>query len=471
MGDSRKMSVLGRYYNELLRFAPLIEGLILFVAVYVGAILRLGDVGLTPGGGEQAVIWPEALTFTVVLLVAMTTMGLYNKRLRERMEGIIIRLVLAFVVGTVLLALLFYALDHMLIGRGVLGLSLLTAFFGIVIVRSVMAKALSEPENLRRIVVLGTGRNAASLTQLRRRTDLIGLRIIGYIRVNGETSDIPEDRKIELEGRLSDWVAARGIDEIVVAPDERRKTLDMDELMTCRARGVLVSDLNTFVERETGCLQINQMTPGWFAFSNGLNTALVGDRVKRLLDIGASLAVLLPASPLILAAAIAIRLESGRGQPILYRQTRVGRNGEPFQLFKFRSMCCDAEKPGEARWAERKDPRVTRVGAILRRFRIDELPQLFNVLRGDMSFVGPRPERPEFVSSLEQNWAHYADRHRVKPGLTGWAQIRYPYGATEQDAFEKLRYDLYYVKNRSLYLDLVIMLQTAEVVLWGHGVR
>ncbi len=465
------MSVLGRYYNELLRFVPLLEALILYSAVYAGAYLRLGEALPEGINEEHAVIWPEALTFTVVLLLAMTAMGLYNKRLRERLEGIVIRLVLAFAVGIMILTVFFYAFMDMFLGRGVFALALLTAFVGIVIVRAFLGKLLEEPQNLRRIVVLGTGHNAASLTRLRRRTDLIGLRIVGFIPVNGESAEIPDGSRLEIEGRLSDWVRDQGVDEVVVAPDERRQTLDMHELMSCRAQGVGVTDLNTFIERETGCLQLGAMTPGWFAFSNGLNSPLVSDRLKRLLDVGVSLAVLVVTSPLIAAAALAIRLESGRQGPILYRQTRVGRHGHPFQVLKFRSMCNDAEQPGEARWAQQNDPRVTRVGAVLRRFRIDELPQLFNVLRGEMSFVGPRPERPEFVEPLEQSCPHYADRHRVKPGLTGWAQIRYPYGASEQDAFQKLQYDLYYVKNRSLYLDLVILLQTAEAVLWGRGVR
>ncbi len=468
----REMSVLGRYYNELFRFVPLIEGLILFCSIYIGSWLRLGDRLQNPGvADEHVTLWPEALFFTVVMLLSMTAMGLYNKRLRERLEGIIIRLVLAFLVGTVLLTGLFYLFVDMFLGRGVLALSLLAAFAMVVILRTFLGRLLDEPQNRRRIVVLGAGKNAASITRLRRRTDLIGLTLVGFIPVNGEERQVPEERILASDERFSDWVQAHAIDEVVVAPDERRRNLDMSELMSCRAGGVAVVDLNTFIERETGSLLLDAMTPGWFAFSNGLHSPLVNDRVKRLFDIAISLAVLTVTLPLIAGAALAIWLESGRRGPILYRQSRVGRNGETFEVFKFRSMRNDAEQPGEAQWAQRDDPRVTRVGAVLRRFRIDELPQLFNILRGDMSFVGPRPERPEFVESLKQSCPHYGDRHRVKPGLTGWAQIRYPYGASEEDAFRKLQYDLYYVKNRTVYLDLVILLQTAEVVIWGHGVR
>lgn len=466
------MSVLGRYYNELFRFVPLIEGLILFCSIYIGSWLRLGDRLQSQGvAAEQGAIWVEALVFAIVLLISLTAMGLYNIRLRERLEGVIIRLVLAFLVGTMCLTVLFYVFTDMFLGRGVLALSLLTAFAALVILRAFLGRLLDEPQNRRRIVVLGTGNSASSITRLRRRTDLIGLTLVGFIPVNGEERKVPDERVVTPDGPLSDWVHSRAIDEIVVAPDERRRNLDMSELMSCRAGGVGVVDLNTFIERETGSLMLDCMTPGWFAFSNGIHSLAINDRVKRLFDIAISVAVLAVTSPLTAAAMLAIWLESGRQGPIFYRQTRVGRNGELFDVFKFRSMCNNAEQPGQARWAQRNDPRVTRVGAVLRRFRIDELPQLFNILRGEMSFVGPRPERPEFVESLKQSCPHYADRHRVKPGLTGWAQIRYPYGASEEDAFRKLQFDLYYVKNRSLYLDLVILLQTAEVVLWGHGVR
>ncbi|MDZ7828282.1 MAG: hypothetical protein U5K33_01955, partial [Halofilum sp. (in: g-proteobacteria)] len=280
------MSLLGRYYNDLLRFVPLIEAMILYASVYIGAWLRLADGTAVAADAEHAVIWPEAALFTGVLVLSMTAMGLYNKRLRERLEGIIIRLLLAFAVGTAVLTGLFYLFTDMFLGRGVLALALLSGFAGIVIVRALLGRLLQESQNLRRIVVLGTGSKAAAIMGLRRRTDLIGLRVVGFIPVNGETADIPEDRKLRIEGGLADWAAEQGVDEIVVAPDERRQTLDMHALMSCRAQGIAVTDLNTFLERETGCLQLSCMTPGWFAFSNGLNSPLVSDRVKRLFDVG-----------------------------------------------------------------------------------------------------------------------------------------------------------------------------------------
>jgi sugar transferase (PEP-CTERM system associated) len=235
--------------------------------------------------------------------------------------------------------------------------------------------------------------------------------------------------------------------------------------------GVTVIDLLTFFERETGRVRHDILQPSWMIFSDGFLKGSTRAVIKRMFDIGVSLGMLAVVWPFMLLTALAIKIESRFNGPILYFQQRTGENGEPFNVMKFRSMHTDAEKDGIARWAKKNDSRITRVGSFIRKTRLDELPQIFNVLRGDMSFVGPRPERPEFVEKLEEKIPYYAERHRVKPGITGWAQIRYPYGASEQDSSAKLEYDLYYVKNYSLFLDMLILLQTAEVVLWGKGAR
>lgn len=233
--------------------------------------------------------------------------------------------------------------------------------------------------------------------------------------------------------------------------------------------GVTVTDVLDFFEQTAGKLKIDIMYPSWLLFSSGFHHHFLRQFTKRLFDITASVMLLVFCSPLMLFAVIAILRESGR--PVLYRQRRVGENGQSFYIFKFRTMSQDAEADGKARWAASGDPRITPVGRWLRRTRIDELPQIFNILWGQMSFVGPRPERPEFVETLTKELPYYEERHRVKPGLTGWAQICYPYGSTEKAAFEKLQYDLYYVKNYSLFLDLMILLQTVEVVVLGKGAR
>jgi sugar transferase (PEP-CTERM system associated) len=259
------------------------------------------------------------------------------------------------------------------------------------------------------------------------------------------------------------------VEEIVVAPDDRRGGFPIAELLECRIRGIEVRDILAFFERESGRVDVGLMQPSWLIFSTGFRSDLVRLASKRLFDLVVSAGVLVVALPVALLTSIAIFLED-RG-PVLYRQMRVGRNGRPFPMLKFRSMSVNAEPNGEAVWATQNDPRVTRVGALIRKLRIDELPQILNVLVGHMSFVGPRPERPEFVKELAQAIPYYPERHSVKPGITGWAQVRYRYGSSEKDAQDKLEYDLYYVKHHSLTFDLMVLLQTVEVVLFRIGSR
>jgi sugar transferase (PEP-CTERM system associated) len=268
-----------------------------------------------------------------------------------------------------------------------------------------------------------------------------------------------------------DFAIEKNADEIVVAMDDRRGNLPVRELLDAKIRGINVIDLMEFLERETGKIRIDLVSPGWLIFSSGFRTSSFRRFTKRLVDIVASAILLLVLWPIILLIALAIKLEDGFSAPVLYRQRRVGRGHELFFVLKFRSMRIDAESDGKAIWAAEDDERITRVGRFLRKYRLDELPQLFNVLRGQMSLVGPRPERPEFVEGLRESIPYYAERHSVNPGVTGWAQLRYSYGSTEEDAIEKLQYDLYYVKNQSLILDIMIILQTVEVVLWSKGSR
>jgi sugar transferase (PEP-CTERM system associated) len=256
---------------------------------------------------------------------------------------------------------------------------------------------------------------------------------------------------------------------VVVAMDDRRRGFPIAELLQCRLAGVDVTEQLSFLERETGRVRIDILNPAWMIFGEGFRRDPIRRLTGRLLDLGAGLVVLTLASPFMIATAFAIKFEEGWGAPVFYRQRRVGVLGQPFELMKFRSMRIDAEKNGQAQWAAKNDPRVTRVGAFIRKVRIDELPQLLNVLRGQMSLVGPRPERPEFVADLAERIPYYHERHSVKPGITGWAQLCYPYGSSEEDALQKLQYDLYYVKNNTLLFDLAILLQTAEVVFLGKG--
>jgi sugar transferase (PEP-CTERM system associated) len=304
---------------------------------------------------------------------------------------------------------------------------------------------------------------------MRRQSDRRSFVVVGFVPVPGQPVlvskdllEMPEDGLHELAERLQ-------IDELVIAPDERRGGLPMEEMLTCVQRGISVIDISTFFEREAGMVQLNVVDPSWLVFSGGFDYSTPRRLSKRFFDLIAASVLLLLAWPMMLLVALAVRLES-KG-PILYSQIRVGQRGQNFTLTKFRSMRVDAEKDGVAVWASKDDDRSTRVGKFIRLTRLDELPQLFAVLRGDMSFVGPRPERPHFVNLLSDEIRYYGVRHCVKPGLTGWAQLRYPYGASVQDAEEKLKFDLFYVKNHGLVFDLMILLQTVEVVMFGRGAR
>ena len=260
----------------------------------------------------------------------------------------------------------------------------------------------------------------------------------------------------------------QGIGEIVVAVDDQRLGLPVNELLQCKLAGIHITDVLTFVEREAQRIDVSLLKPSWLIFSDGCGNRGVRRWSMRIFDMFAAGLLLALTWPLMMFAVIAIKIEDGLRAPVLYSQERVGLNGKVFKVHKFRSMIENAEKGG-AQWAQKNDMRVTRVGEFIRKYRIDELPQLFNILVGDMAFVGPRPERPVFVDQLTQELPYYGERHRVKPGLTGWAQLNYPYGASVADSLRKLEYDMYYVKNNSLLLDVMILLQTAEVVLFGRG--
>jgi sugar transferase (PEP-CTERM system associated) len=323
----------------------------------------------------------------------------------------------------------------------------------------------------RRIVVLGNGTQAARIAKLVEIGGNHHFLPVSFMRMPGERAAVG--------GATLDWATAEpdalaefggrlGASEVVVATDDRRG-LPVRQLLHCKLAGLRVTDFLDFWERETRTVDLEALRPSWLFYSDGFRCGMVDEILKRTFDIVVSSALLIFSLPLLLVTACLIKLESAG--PILYRQERVGLRGEVFTILKFRSMRADAERDGNPQWAAEGDPRVTRVGAVIRKLRIDELAQILNVLRGDMSFVGPRPERPYFVASLTQSIPYYAERHWVRPGITGWAQINYPYGASHEDARRKLAFDLYYIKNRSIFLDFLILLQTARVIFWNHGAR
>jgi len=452
----------------------LVELVVLVGSVFAAIYLRYITTP-SPLGAYVSAWWLQfgrAGIFAVVLMLGLAALGLYQTHLRESWFGVLARQAVGFALGWVGLVVIYYVIPEARIGRGVLALALLIAFIGIAGFRALAMRLVDVEALKRRVLVLGAGTRAALIPQtMRRRADRRGFSIVGFVPQGDEQIAVSADRVIAYDVPLHVYAQQNQVNEIVVGPDERRGGLPMEELLECKQRGIFVTDLATFFERESGKVKLSLAEPSWLVFSSGFDASPLRRLSKRCFDFLAASVVLLLSWPFMLLVALAIRIESSRGQPILYRQERVGERGHVFRLIKFRSMRPDAEKDGVARWASKSDDRVTRVGRVIRRMRLDELPQLWNVLRGDMSVIGPRPERPQFVSDLADKIRYYNLRHCVKPGLTGWAQLRYPYGASAEDASEKLKYDLFYVKNHNLLLDLMILIQTVEVVLFGRGVR
>ena len=412
-----------------------------------------------------------AILLTVVLLLGMTSMGLYQRNNRDKFEATIVRMGASFFISSIIVAAGAYLVPNVSLGLPTFYAAFVTAFLGVLVARFTFCSFADQSKLKRRILVLGAGEKARAISQLRRRSDTRGFMIIGYLPMPGDKNPMNDSKVIKNDVALVDLTKQFNIDEIVVAVDDRRKSLPVHEILQCKMNGVDVIDLLTFFERETGRVCHDMLQPSWMIFSDGFLKGNFRAMVKRSFDIMVSLGMLSIVWPFMLLTALAIKLESRFHGPVFYFQQRSGECGRVFNVMKFRSMHTDAEKDGIARWAKKNDARITKVGSFIRKTRLDELPQIFNVLRGDMSFVGPRPERPEFVEKLQEKIPYYVERHRVKPGITGWAQIRYPYGASEQDSSAKLEYDLYYVKNYSIFLDMLILLQTAEVVLWGKGAR
>ncbi len=415
--------------------------------------------------------WRTSLFFAGLVVLASAAMGLYNIRLRTHLFGLALRFLLmaALAFAALLVVLEAFPASRLSIGEYAHALVLVVATS--LLARVLIGRFFREGFLRSRVLVYGAGERAAAIVRLKRRTDRLGFTIVGYVPGQGEVRAVPQELVVDYGDDLLDYCKRQHVHEIVVGLEDRRQAFPVRDLLHCRVYGIDVIDIVGFLERETGALRLDLLKPSWMIFSPGFQRSWLRDRVGRLFDVAASIALLSIAWPFMLLAAIAMKIEDGWLAPVLYRQLRVGKDGRMFTVLKLRSMMVDAEADGVARWASAHDERVTAVGSWIRPTRIDELPQLWNVLRGDMRFVGPRPERPEFVTAFDERLPYYRERHSVPPGLTGWAQLRYTYGASEQDAIEKLKYDLYYVKNHSLVFDLVILIQTVEVILFGKGAR
>lgn len=449
------------------------EAVIIAIAAYLGHFLRYWEFPEFRG-----FLLPAA-TFALTIIIAMVAMGVYESRMREGFAAMMLRTAVAiFLLGSLVTAVLSYAFQTLIMSRGALLISAALAFGLIALWRWMAFVTIDEDALKRCVVVLGVGNRALKIaSRMRRKSDHSGFKLLGFVPAYPDEPNLVTNYGASVfhnNMTLAEFCREHDVDEIVVATDERRRSTDpsigvpLDHLIECRLAGISICDIQQFIEREARKVDVDLLRPGWLAFADGFVMRVRHKVLKRVFDIAASLLLLLLMWPVMLATAIAIRWET-KG-PALYFQERVGRDGKVFRLMKFRSMHV-AEGDDGANWTRQNDPRVTRVGGFIRKARLDEFPQLFNVLGGSMSFVGPRPERPMFVDELNEKIPFYAQRHRVKPGITGWAQLCYPYGASVEDSKEKLEYDLYYLKNNSLLLDLIILVQTVQVVLIGEGAR
>jgi sugar transferase (PEP-CTERM system associated) len=446
-----------------------IELLILYSSLYVAGLVVFGN--LDESQRLLGPLVPKALLVACVVLVSLVAMGLYQFRQRLCFREAVVRLLVGLAIGSLGLAVVFYFFPSTNVSRDVAGIAVGYSLVLLLGVRYVFVRTVDENVFRSKVLVFGAGKRAGAIQALRRRADRRGFKVVARVAAPGDRVGAQQDVLTTNGKTITDFAIEKGADTIVVALDDRRGNLPVRDLLNAKLRGIEVIDLLEFLERESGKIRVDLVNPGWLIFSPGFRMSRLRQASKRIVDLVASAALLLVSWPLMLLVALAIKFEDGPRAPVFYRQVRVGRGEQPFDVLKFRSMTVDAEADGKAVWAQKDDDRVTRVGKFLRKTRLDELPQAFNVLRGQMSIVGPRPERPEFVTELQENIPYYAKRHTMKPGVTGWAQLQYSYGASQEDALEKLQYDLFYIKNQNLLLDLMIILQTVEVVLWGKGAR
>jgi sugar transferase (PEP-CTERM system associated) len=437
------------------------------------SLLALAGVVLAQAESVQLAIpmaGAQVFSLAAGLFVINSASGLYQRAQDWSVVESTLRAALALVLALLLTYQIFQVLPVGFGNLDAIRASAMLVIAALILRRVVMGYWATKARAGARVLIFGSGPAAQMVGSTLRAADPLAT-IVGYFPgPNEKQTAVPEAERLSAEQSLTQTAQRLGVDEIIVALTERRSgSMPLRELLDCKLSGVQVFDITTYFERMLGQIRIDFVNAGWLIFGDGFNQGFYRTAVKRIFDILCSSVLIILAAPVMLITAIAIKLES-QG-PVFYRQERVGYNGKPFLVTKFRSMRTDAEKDGKPRWATANDSRVTRVGNIIRLIRVDELPQLFNVLTGDMSLVGPRPERPFFVEQLTNEIPYYAVRHSIKPGVTGWAQVRYQYGSTVEDSQEKLQYDLYYVKNHSLFLDFVILIETVGVVLTGKGAR
>lgn len=459
-----------RLFKHYIPHAVLLLGLfdfaLLMLASEMAWQVRASQIGMDPGPVSER--WVELVGSASIVWLAMISVGVYGPYALRSLRFAGARLLVAISLGIIALATIDFILPGDTFWRSTLLYAMGFTIVVLVADRLLLTSFLGSSAFRRRVLVLGAGDRAQRLRKLGERPEA-GFAIVSYIAMGEPERVVEEAIPREAIHDLGRFVENLGVSEVVLALQERRNSLPLADLLRMKTKGVHVNDFSSFLERETGRVDLDTVNPSWLIFSDGFSSGrMLSSAVKRIFDIVASLILLVLTLPVIAIFALIVKLDS-KG-PAFFKQKRVGLFGETFHLIKLRSMRTDAEKDG-AKWAEENDPRITRVGRFIRKVRIDELPQTWSVLKGEMSFVGPRPEVPKFVDDLQEQIPFYGERHMIKPGITGWAQINYPYGASTEDSRKKLEYDLYYAKNYTPFLDLVILLQTVRVILWPEGAR
>lgn len=450
------------YYPVRTLILLAVEAGIVLASFLLGTWIRFGEdssLVLNFEGGYYKIF-----VFTALVLIASHWLDLYDLSRLDGSGELYFRILLIPGGLALLLAVAGYVSPKLLLGNGssLAGLMILT--FGLLCWRTAYGWLVRQPFLQERIYVLGTGERAQRLVQGLRARHELGVEVVGWTgAVEGALT------REAVAADLIELAEQRNIHRVIVAMPDRRGTLPVEELLQLRLKGVRIEEATSWLEKISGRIEVDNLYPSWLVFTEGFRFTAVFELMRRMLSTLASSVLLLFVLPIIPFVMLAIKLDSPG--PILYRQKRVGRGGKTFYCFKFRTMRQDAEADSGPTWALDDDPRITRFGSFLRSSRLDEIPQLWCVAKGDMGFVGPRPERPEFVEWLTREIPYYGVRHAVRPGITGWAQVRYKYGNTLEDAKEKLQYDLFYIKNASLGLDLLIMFQTIKIVLLGRGAQ
>lgn len=459
-----------RLFKHYIPNAVMLLGLfdlgLLLLAGELAWLIRSSQIGIDPGQISDRLI--PLVGFALIVWIAMISVGVYGSEATRSMRYACARLLVAVSLGIIALSVIDFLIPGATFWRSTLIYAMGLAIGLALLNRWIIGGFLGTSAFRRRVMVLGAGTRAQRLRKLAERPDC-GFVIVSFIGMTEKETGVQEAISRSAIHDLGRFVENLGVSEVVLALEERRNSIPMKDLLRIKTMGVHVNDFSSFMERETGRVDLDSVNPSWLIFSDGFSSGrMISSAAKRVFDVVASCILLTLTLPIIVVFAVLVKLDS-KG-PAFFRQQRIGLFGEPFDIIKLRSMRSDAEKDG-SKWAEKNDPRITRLGKFIRKVRIDELPQTWSVLKGQMSFVGPRPEVPKFVTDLEEQLPYYAERHMVKPGITGWAQINYPYGASIADSRHKLEYDLYYAKNYTPFLDLLILLQTLRVVLWPEGAR